>query len=126
MMKTGRNLLVLQCVSVGLHHGFLPMEFPYSRQRIILLDRAKMIGHFAPGIDISLHPFFGSMGVAPGGGRVDSGPPFFRMRATWIIKSSLLERLSIPVAAKSALFVAATAIPDRATARWTSPRWRPS
>jgi len=26
---------------------FLPMEFPYSRNRIIPLDREKMIGHFA-------------------------------------------------------------------------------
>src|ERR1700688_903575 len=43
------------CNGFGLHRGFLPMEFPYSRQRIIPLDREKMIGHFAPGIDIPLH-----------------------------------------------------------------------
>ncbi len=64
------------CNGFGLHRGFLPMEFPHSRSRIIPLDREKMIGHFAPGIDIPLRPFFGSMGVAPANGRVDSAPPF--------------------------------------------------
>ena len=33
--------------------------------RIIRMDRKRMIGHFAPGIEIPLRPFFGSMGVAP-------------------------------------------------------------
>src|ERR1700754_3223318 len=42
------------CNGFGLHRGFLPMEFPFSRSRIIPLDRDKMIGHFAPGIDICL------------------------------------------------------------------------
>src|ERR1700723_3866343 len=31
------------CNGFGLHRGFLPMEFPYSRQRLIPLDREKMI-----------------------------------------------------------------------------------
>jgi acetamidase/formamidase len=36
-----------------------------------------MVAQFAPGIDIPLHPFFGSMGVAPphDSGRVSSNPP---------------------------------------------------
>ena len=36
-----------------------------------------MVAHFAPGIDVPLHPFFGSIGVAPPGamGRVNSAPP---------------------------------------------------
>ena len=44
---------------------------------IIRLDRKRMIGHFAPGIEIPLRPFFGSMGVAPppAMGRVSSNPP---------------------------------------------------
>jgi acetamidase/formamidase len=94
------------CNGFGLHRGFLPMEFPYSRQRIIPLDRVKMIGHFAPGIDIPLHPFFGSMGVAPGGGRVDSAPPF--AHAGNMDNKELVAgtTLYIPVAAKGALFVA--------------------
>jgi acetamidase/formamidase len=59
--------------------GFQTEEFPYSRIKIIPLDRQRMIGHFAPGIDIPLHPFFGSMGVAPpqSVGRYDSAPPTF-------------------------------------------------
>ncbi len=94
------------CNGFGLHRGFLPMEFPYSRQRIIPLDRAAMIGHFAPGIDIPLHPFFGSMGVAPGSGKIDSGPPF--AHAGNMDNKELVAgtTLFIPVAAKGALFVA--------------------
>ena len=59
--------------------GFQTEEFPYSRVKIIPLDREKMVAHFAPGIDIPLHPFFGSMGVAPPTtvGRYDSAPPTF-------------------------------------------------
>ena len=94
------------CNGFGLHRGFLPMEFPYSRQRIIPLDREKMIGHFAPGIEIPLHPFFGSMGVAPAQGRVDSAPPFAHagnMDNKELVAGSTLY---IPVAAKGALFVA--------------------
>ena len=36
-----------------------------TRTRIIPLDRKTMTAAFAPGIVIPLHPFFGSMGVAP-------------------------------------------------------------
>ncbi len=36
-----------------------------------------MIGHFAPGVDIPLHPFFGSMGLAASAaGKTDSAPPW--------------------------------------------------
>src|ERR1700733_1679998 len=34
------------CNGFSLHHGFLPMEYPHTRSKIIPLDRAKMIGHF--------------------------------------------------------------------------------
>jgi acetamidase/formamidase len=45
--------------------------------RIIRLDSKRMVGHFAPGIEVPLKPFFGSMGVAPppARGRVSSAPP---------------------------------------------------
>ncbi|HMA38942.1 MAG TPA: acetamidase/formamidase family protein [Gemmatimonadales bacterium] len=45
--------------------------------RIIPLDRGRMVARFAPDLDIPLHPFFGSMGVAPprDSGRVSSNPP---------------------------------------------------
>jgi acetamidase/formamidase len=57
--------------------GFLTDDFPYARIKIIPLDRDRMVAHFAPGIEIPLHPFFGSMGVAPppAFGRYDSTPP---------------------------------------------------
>jgi acetamidase/formamidase len=57
--------------------GILTEEFPYARTKIIPLDRQAMVAHFAPGVTIPLHPFFGSMGVAPppGFGRYDSAPP---------------------------------------------------
>jgi len=86
--------------------GFLPDDFPYARTRIIPLDRARMLGHFAPGIDIPLHPFFGSMGVAPpeANGRLNSGPPW--MHAGNLDNKDLVAgtTLFIPVHAKGALF----------------------
>ena len=114
------------CNGFGLHRGFLPMEFPYSRQRIIPLDREKMIGHFAPGIDIPLHPFFGSMGVSPQGGRIDSAPPFAHAgnmdnKNWWPARHSTFQWQS------RALFSSPeTDTPARAMARSTSPRWRRS
>ena len=54
-----------------------PTDFQQGRTRIIPLDRERMVANFAPGIEIPLHPFFGSMGVAPdeSKGRINSGPP---------------------------------------------------
>ena len=58
--------------------GFLPVNCDSTgRTRIIPLDKHHMVAHFAPGLDLPLHPFFGSMGVAPprDSGRVSSNPP---------------------------------------------------
>src|SRR5213080_4877048 len=58
--------------------GFLPTNCDSTqRTRIIPLDRRRMVAQFAPGVVIPLHPFFGSMGVAPprDSGRVSSNPP---------------------------------------------------
>jgi acetamidase/formamidase len=57
--------------------GFLTDDFPYARMKIIPLDRKRMVGQFGPGIEVPLHPFFGSMGVAPPAafGRYDSTAP---------------------------------------------------
>ncbi len=66
------------CNSFGARSGFLPEDFPgESRSKFIELDTLDMIGHFGPGIDIPLHPFFGSVGVAPPAsmGRLNSAPP---------------------------------------------------
>jgi acetamidase/formamidase len=87
-------------------NGFLSDEIFDRKTRIIPLDKEKMIGHFSDGIDIPLHPFFGSAGVAPPkeAGRWNSAPP-------WINAGNLDNRelvagssLFIPVHVKGALF----------------------
>jgi acetamidase/formamidase len=62
----------------GPGRGFLPEDFPYPRMKIIPLDERRMIARFGDGIEIPLHPFFGSIGVAPPitSGRISSGPPW--------------------------------------------------
>jgi acetamidase/formamidase len=93
------------CNSFGPGRGFLPNDFPYARLKIIPLDRERMIGRFAPGIEIPLHPFFGSMGVAPpSAGRLNSGPPW--MHAGNMDNKELVAgaTLFIPVFATGALF----------------------
>jgi acetamidase/formamidase len=58
--------------------GVLPKEdFERGRTKLIPLDRERMVAKFADNIEIPLHPFFGSMGVAPdeAKGRINSGPP---------------------------------------------------
>ena len=91
--------------SIG-QNGFLSDEIFDRKTKIIPLDREKMIGHFADGIDIPLHPFFGSMGVAPPkiAGRWNSAPP-------WIHGGNLDNKelvagcsLFIPIHVKGALF----------------------
>ncbi|HXR97541.1 MAG TPA: acetamidase/formamidase family protein [Terriglobales bacterium] len=64
--------------SFGPRSGFLPQFFPGEHQtKIIPLDWKTMTAHFAPGIDLPMHPFFGSMGVAPplADGKHSSTPP---------------------------------------------------
>jgi acetamidase/formamidase len=94
------------CNAFGLGKGFLPMDYPYSGSKIIPLDRKNMVGHFSPGIEIPLRPFFGSMGVAPAGGKIDSAPPF--AHAGNLDNKELVAgtTLYIPVAVKGALFQA--------------------
>jgi acetamidase/formamidase len=94
------------CNGFAAGRGFLPNDYPYGRSKIIPLDREKMLAKFAPGIDIPLHPFFGSMGIAPpeSAGRVDSAPPW--MHAGNMDNKELVAgtTLYIPVHAKGALF----------------------
>jgi len=86
--------------------GFLPDDFPYSRFKVIPLDRERMVAQFAPGIEIPLHPFFGSMGVAPpeGTGRLNSTAPWYH--AGNMDNKDLVAgtTLFIPVQAPGALF----------------------
>jgi acetamidase/formamidase len=94
------------CNGFGAGRGFLPNDYPYGHSKIIPLDREKMIAKFAPGIEIPLHPFFGSMGNAPppSAGRIDSAPPW--MHAGNMDNKELVAgtTLYIPVHAKGALF----------------------
>jgi len=88
--------------------GFLPENCPTPRApaRIIQLDPKTMTAVFAPGIVIPLHPFFGSMGVAPPpeAGRVSSNPP--GTHAGNLDNKALVAGTSlfIPVHAPGALF----------------------
>ena len=90
----------------GPTRGFLPEDFPYRKIKIVPLDRTRMIAKFAPGIEIPLHPFFGSMGVAPpeAYGRIDSAPP--GVHAGNMDNKELVAgtTLYLPVHAKGALF----------------------
>jgi acetamidase/formamidase len=86
--------------------GFLPNDFPYARMKMMPLDLAHNVAKFAPGIDIPLHPFFGSMGLAPLSGKLNSGPPW--MHAGNMDNKELVAgtTLYIPVQAKGAFFEA--------------------
>jgi acetamidase/formamidase len=90
----------------GINRGFLPEDFPYRKMRIIPLDRDRMMAKFAPGIEIPLRPFFGSMGVAPPDayGRIDSAPP--GIHAGNMDNKELVAgtTLYLPVHARGALF----------------------
>ena len=86
--------------------GILTDDFPYARTKIIPLDKARMVANFAPGVTIPLHPFFGSMGVAPPAsfGRYDSTPPTINggnMDNKELVAGTTLY---LPVYAKGALF----------------------
>ena len=61
----------------GPRRGFLPEDYDYAKTKIIPLDKVHLTAHFAPGITVPLHPFFGSIGVAPPAsmGRINSAPP---------------------------------------------------
>ena len=63
--------------SFGGRSGFIPEDYGYSKTKIIPLDKQAMVAHFSDGISIPLHPFFGSIGVAPppAMGKVSSAPP---------------------------------------------------
>jgi acetamidase/formamidase len=94
------------CNGFAAGRGFLPNDYPYSRRKIVPLDRERMVAKFSPGIEIPLHPFFGSMGVAPpeSAGKLDSAPPW--MHAGNMDNKELVEgaTLYVPVQAKGALF----------------------
>jgi acetamidase/formamidase len=85
--------------------GTLPEEFPYVRFQLVRFDIGAGTGQFAPGITLTLAPFFGSIGVAPDPfvGRISSGPP--GVHAGNLDNKELVagSTLYIPVAAPGAL-----------------------
>ena len=94
------------CNGFGAGRGYLPDDYPYGKGTIIPLDRTAMLAHFAPGINIPLHPFFGSMGDAPpdSAGRYNSAPPW--MHGGNMDNKELVAgtTLYLPVHAAGALF----------------------
>lgn len=76
-IKTVKLAIPYAYNAFGPKGGFLPEDFPYARMKIVPLDGERLIARFAPGIEIPLRPFFGSMGVAPppSMGRINSAPP---------------------------------------------------
>jgi len=87
-------------------NGTLFDEFPQGGRKIIPLDAKRMIAPFAPGVEVPLHPFFGSMGIAPPPslGRVSSTPP--GTHAGNLDNHELVAgtKLYVPVQASGALF----------------------
>ena len=90
----------------GPGRGYIPDDFPYTKTKLIPLDEKRMVAQFGPGIEIPLHPFFGSMGVAPpeSAGRFSSNPP-------WIMGGNMDNKdlvagtaVYLPVHAAGALF----------------------
>ncbi len=85
--------------------GALQDDYPYARFKIIPLDRDRALANFAPDIQIPLHPFFGSMGIAPpGGGKLNSGPPWIHAGNMDNKELTAGSKLYIPVHQKGALF----------------------
>jgi acetamidase/formamidase len=87
--------------------GFVPENCERGAStKIISFDKNKMTAEVFPGIVVPLHPFFGSMGVAPAPelGRVSSNPP--GKHAGNLDNKELVagSTLYIPVFARGALF----------------------
>jgi len=96
------------CNGFGKGRGFLPDDYPYSKSKIIPLDRQKMVANFGPGITIPLHPFFGSMGIAPpeSAGKWNSAPPWIHGGNMDNKELTAGSRIFYPVFAPGALFEA--------------------
>jgi acetamidase/formamidase len=98
------------CNGFGAGRGYLPNDFPYGKMTIIPLhleqDHLHGYAEFAPGIQIPLRPFFGSMGVAPpdSAGKYNSTAPWMHggnMDNRELVAGTVLY---LPVHASGALF----------------------
>jgi acetamidase/formamidase len=86
--------------------GTLPEDFPFAAASVVPLDRDRNVVLFAPGIEIPMRPFFGTMGLAPAVsvGRIGDGPPGYY--AGNLDNKDLVAgtTLFIPIQTKQALF----------------------
>jgi Acetamidase/Formamidase family len=100
--------------------GFLPDEFEEAKIKIIPLDRMRKVGTFAPGIELPLKPFFGSMGIAPpeAAGKMNSAPP-------GIHAGNQEPHFSSPYTPRAHYSRLGTVTRAWETERWTSRRWKP-
>ncbi len=89
-------------------HGALSEDLPRMRVKTIPLDKARNVAVFAPGIELPIKPFFGTMAVAPPLtlGRISDSPPDYY--AGNLDNKDLVAgtTLYIPVQVKGALFSA--------------------
>jgi acetamidase/formamidase len=89
-------------------HGALSDDLPRMRVKTIPLDKARNVAVFAPGIELPIKPFFGTMAVAPPVmlGRISDSPPDYY--AGNLDNKDLVAgtTLYIPVQVKGALFSA--------------------
>ena len=90
----------------GPTNGFLPEDFPYRGGKQLKLDRKRKVAIFNEKIEVPLHPFFGSMGLAPPAvaGRYNSAPPWIHagnMDNKEFVEGTILY---IPVHVKGGLF----------------------
>jgi len=101
-----------------------PEDFAKGATKILPLDEKRMVAKFSDSIEIPLHPFFGSLGVAP-----PEAMAGFQARrrgstpATSITKTSWPEpACSFQCTSRARCSWRATAMPARETAKWISPR----
>ena len=75
-------------------------------RRVIPLDRERRVAPFAPGVEVPLRPFFGTIGVAPpaSAGRISSSPPGIHAGNLDNKELTAGSRLFIPVHVAGALF----------------------
>ncbi|MBI3207778.1 MAG: acetamidase/formamidase family protein [Candidatus Solibacter usitatus] len=89
-------------------NGVLADRFRVGTNKLIPLDRERGVAPFAPGVEVPLRPFFGSMGVAPPreAGRLSSTPPWTHAGNMDNRELTAGSTVYIPVHVPGALFLA--------------------
>jgi acetamidase/formamidase len=87
-------------------HGALTEDLPRTKVRLVPLDKTRNVAVFAPGIEIPIRPFYGTMAVSPPAviGRISDSPPDYF--AGNLDNKDLVAgtTLYIPIQVKGALF----------------------